>query len=127
MENLIIEGSHGTFFTPSVNFNAETGVCELAGESFLEDTIEFYDRLNDWLNNFIEEVKKPIKLIIRLSYFNTSTSRALLDLLTIIKEYEEVGGEVFVEWHYDESDTDMEEDIEDYIIDTDLQIEMISF
>ena len=41
LEDIVIEGSHKNFFTPSVNFNAKTGICELSGESFLEDTAEF--------------------------------------------------------------------------------------
>ena len=127
MKNLVIEGSHGTFFTPAVNFNADSGVCELAGESFLEDTVDFYEVLNSWLHEFVKNVRKPLKFVIKLTYFNTSTSRALLDLLTIVKEYEESGGTIIVEWHYDENDSDMEEDIEDYVIDTGLKINMIPF
>ena len=126
LEDIIIEGSHKNFFTPSVNFNAKTGICELSGESFLEDTVEFYDNLIEWLETYTEEIKKPIAFIIKLTYFNTSTSRCLLDLLNVIKDYEEADGDVVVNWHYDENDTDMEEDIEDYIIDTGLKINLIA-
>ena len=45
MQNLEIKGSHGDYEVPTVIFNAETGVCELQGESYLEKTAEFYDRL----------------------------------------------------------------------------------
>ncbi len=127
MENIHIEGSHTNFFIPTVDFNAETGVCTLSGESFLEDTLEFYDPLVQWLEEFITEVKKPLIFNIKLTYFNTSTSRSILDLLNIIKEYEDEGGEIEVNWHYDEDDIDMEEDIEDYMLDTDLEINMIPF
>ncbi len=127
MENLEIEGSHKNFFIPSVNFNAKTGICEITGESFLEDTVEFYRHLVDWLDNYIEDVKGPMALIIKLSYFNTSTSRSILDILNLLKDYEDDGGEVVVNWHFDENDVDMEEDIDDYIIDTGLDINKIPY
>ncbi len=127
MENIHIEGSHTNFFIPTVDFNSETGYCLLEGESFLEDTIEFYDPLIQWLEEFTTEVKNPLTFEIKLTYFNTSTSRSILDLLNIIKDYEEDGGEVLINWYYDEDDIDMEEDIEDYMLDTGLEIEMIPF
>ena len=125
MENLEIEGSHKNFFIPTVNFNAKTGICQISGESFLEDTVEFYRPLIDWVDEYIHNVKGPIALIIKLTYFNTSTSRSILDILNLLRDYEDDGGEVVVNWHYDENDIDMEEDIDDYIIDTGLEINKI--
>ena len=127
MENLEIEGSHKNFFIPSVNFNVKTGICEINGESFLEDTVEFYRHLIDCIDGYIEDVKGPLALIIKLSYFNTSTSRSILDILNLLKDYEEDGGEIVINWHFDENDVDMEEDIDDYIIDTGLDINKIPY
>ncbi len=127
MEDIIVQGSHKDYFIPTVNFNAQTGICEISGESFLEDTVEFYKPLIQWLEEYTEEVKKPIAFIIKLTYFNTSTSRSILDLLNVLKDYEDNGGEVVINWHYDENDIDMEEDIEDYMIDTGLDINLIPF
>lgn len=126
LEDIIIEGSHKNFFTPNVSFNAQTGICEISGESFLENTVEFYQPLIDWLKIYTLEVKRPIAFIIKLTYYNTSTSRCLLDILNILKDYEDADGEVVVNWHYDENDIDMEEDIEDYMIDTGLKINLIA-
>lgn len=127
MENLEIEGSHKNFFVPSVSFNAKTGICEITGESFLEDTVEFYRHLIDWIDAYVEKIKGPMALIIKLSYFNTSTSRSILDILNLLKDYEEDGGEIVINWHFDENDVDMEEDIDDYIIDTGLDINKIPY
>lgn len=127
MENLEIEGSHKNFFVPTVSFNAKTGICEISGESFLEDTVEFYRPLIDWIEEYINVVQGPLALIIKLTYFNTSTSRSILDILNLLRDYEEAGGEIVVNWHYDENDIDMEEDIDDYIIDTGLEINKIPF
>jgi len=127
MENIHIVGSHDVFFVPSVNFDTETGICELAGESYLEETVEFYTPLIQWLKTFIEEEARPMTFNIKLTYFNTSSSRCILDILNILKIYEENGGTVIVNWYFDPDDSDMEEEIEDYMIDSELKITLIPF
>ena len=127
MENIKIEGSHKDFFIPSVDFDVEKGTCELGGESFLEDTTEFYKPIIIWLEDYAQNIKKPLAFNVRLTYFNTSTSRCILDILNVIKDYEDDGGQVVINWYYDETDVDMEEDIEDYMIDTGLDINLIPF
>lgn len=127
MENIHIVGSHDVFFVPSVNFDAESGICELAGESYLEETVEFYTPLIQWLKTYIEEEARPITFNIKLTYFNTSSSRCILDILNILKIYEENGGTVIVNWYFDPDDSDMEEEIEDYMIDSELKISLIPF
>ncbi len=123
--DIVIKGTHKNFFTPNVSFSKHSGICEISGESFLENTIEFYQPLLNWLKVYTSEIKQPLAFIIKLTYYNTSTSRCLLDILNILKEYEENDGEVVVNWHYDESDLDMKEDIEDYMLDTGLKINLI--
>lgn len=124
MENIDISGTRDVYFVPTVRFDAETGVCELSGESFLEETEDFYDPLKKWLKQYIEEEKKPITFNYKLTYFNTSSSRCILDMLKILKKYEDEGGDVTVNWYYDEDDLDMEEALEDYIIATGLNINL---
>jgi hypothetical protein len=126
MENKVIKGSRGVYFIPTVNFDAEIGVCELAGESFLEDTVEFYGPLIQWIKDFLK-LNKPITFNFKLTYFNTSSSRSILDILNLLKNFERQGGQVAVNWHFDERDIDMEEEIEDYMIESELEINMIPY
>ncbi len=125
MKNLQIKGSHGDYDIPTVDFNAETGVCELTGESYLENTVEFYDRLLAWLDEYFTTINKPLVFNFRLTYFNTSSSKRILYLLLKLKEYEENGGQVTTNWFYDEDDTDMEEDVEDFRLISNLNINCI--
>ena len=60
MENLEINIGRELFDVPVVYFNAETGICEIEGESYLEKTAEFYDQLLSWLNQYMTEVKGDI-------------------------------------------------------------------
>jgi len=127
MKNILIESRNDTFFTPYVNLNAETGICEMSGESYLEDTNVFYQPIYQWLQEYAREIKKPLRFNFRLTYFNTSSSKSLLDLLRIIRIYEEEGGEVEVNWYYADDDDDMREEAEDFMIDTELQMNLISY
>ena len=70
-------------------------------------------------------INQPLVFNFRLTYFNTSSSKRILYILLKLKEYEDNGGEVTVNWYYDEDDTDMEEDVEDFRIISNLDINSI--
>lgn len=127
MEDIHIQGYKGVYIIPSVDFIAQTGLCEVSGESFLEETSKFYNPLMDWIKDYIYQKKKPITFNFKLSYFNTSTSKWILNILNVLKKYEENGGDVVVNWYIHEDDTDMRDDIEDYIIDTGIKINLLSY
>lgn len=127
MESLIIRGSHGTFFTPEVNFTPE-GICEIAGESYLEESFKFYNDLIEWINQYFEEEKKSIQLSFRLTYFNTSSSRAILELLNALKQHQDEGKEIILNWYYPEPDIDeMRMEAEDYMDETGLEMNLIGY
>jgi hypothetical protein len=126
MENLIIHTSPETPYFPRVNFNYETGVCEIIGESFMEETYKFYAPLMAWLEQYIAENKKVV-FNIKLTYFNTSSSRSILDILDLLREYSEKGGDVEVFWYYDPNDPDMEDEVEDFRIESGLDLKLKTF
>jgi hypothetical protein len=115
MESLIINGSHELFDVPTVHFNAETGTCEIEGESYLEKTAEFYDGLLAWLNQYMAEVKGNITFSFKLTYFNTSSSKRILYIMLKLKEYVDNGGRVAANWHFNPNDVEMEEAVEDFM------------
>ena len=127
MENLIREQiSEGFFKYPDLNFDVQTGICEIKGESFMEDSKKFYNEMKDWFIGFHEENKnKPIILNIKLEYFNTSSSKMLYELLKILQDINEAGQDVMVNWYYDDNDTDLEEDIIDLVYDVNITINQI--
>ncbi|MCU0445374.1 MAG: DUF1987 domain-containing protein [Microscillaceae bacterium] len=127
MENLEIKGESGVYFIPEVKLNATSGVCEISGESYLEDTDEFYNNIISWLETYINEVKKALTFNFKLTYFNTSSSRSILNVLRVLKKYEDDGGKVTVNWYYPEDDDSIAEEAEDYMKDTGLKINMFAF
>lgn len=96
MDNLYIEGTQDIYYIPTVDFNAKTGILTISGKSNLEDTNQFYLVLLEWLDKYFNEVKKTVQFNLKLSYYNTSSSRSILDILDLLKLYEENGGTVEV-------------------------------
>lgn len=123
MENIFIEGSE-IYFTPEVNFNATTGICEIAGESYLEETYAFYDPLYKWLKEYVIS-KKALTFNIKLRYMNTSSSKCMLVMLKILKNYQDDGGKITVNWFIDKEDDDMQEEVEDILRETEMPINSI--
>jgi len=123
MENLYIEGDESNFYIPTVDFNYETGICTISGKSYIEDTTLFYLKLLEWLDQYFEEIDKPIEFNIKLNYYNTSSSRSILDIFDILKIYEDNGGEVSVNWYCREIDFEVvQEEVDDYMDESDLKI-----
>ena len=111
-------------FKPSVSLNAETGLCEISGESYLEEASHFYKPIYDWLQEYTH-TQKPITFNFKLSYVNTSSSKHLLFILRLLKDYQNNGGEVVTNWFIEPGDTDTEEDVEDYMIISGLTINVV--
>jgi hypothetical protein len=108
MENLQIAGSSKT---PEITFDASNGILTIAGRSIPENSIEFYKPLLLWMENFGKTTPEQTLLQVKLEYFNTSSSKCLLD---IFKKLETIGGKTQVEWYYEQDDEDMLEAGEDY-------------
>lgn len=125
MENFHIEGSH---YIPEVNFNAETGVLEISGESYHEYTIEFFQPIFDWLKDYTKDNGKKITLNFRMSYFNTSSSRRFLEMMNILEDYHfNKEGDVTINWYYEKTDLDMLESGEEYADDVKVEFNLIAY
>jgi len=106
MEDLILEGSRDIYFTPSVKLEAASGRCSISGESYLEEPYEFYKKVAEWFMGYTRGGGSNIHLDLRLNYFNTSSSRAILEMLRVLKNLQESGTQVVVNWYYPDPDDD---------------------
>lgn len=111
MESISIEG---TPKTPTVNFDAETGIVEIKGRSIPENSIEFYRPLVEWLEDYSKGPQKLTTVNIQLEYFNTSSSKCILDVFKKLESIKKAKNEVIINWYYEEDDEDMLEAGEDY-------------
>lgn len=111
METISIEG---TPKTPTINFNLEKGVLEIKGRSIPENSIEFYKPLVDWLEKYAMKPQSKTQVNIQLEYFNTSSSKCILDVFKKLEAIHKGGNEMVINWHYEVDDEDMLEAGEDY-------------
>ena len=111
METIVREG---TPKTPYVRFDGEKGIIEIRGRSIPENSIEFYKPLIDWLEEYGGVGKEETAVNIQLEYFNTSSSKCILDIFKKLEVLYKKGQKVEVNWYYEEDDEDMFEAGEDY-------------
>jgi hypothetical protein len=111
MSAFFLEGSPKT---PHVNFDPETGLLELKGRSIpgkFHRVLQAPDRLG---GPICQGPRASTRLHVQLEYFNTSSSKCILDLFKKLELVRATGNEVLVLWHYEADDEDMLEAGEDY-------------
>ena len=111
MEELNIEG---TPKTPTIRFDMKSGEMLIKGRSIPENSIEFYKPLTEALDSYADTPQGETKVNIQLEYFNTSSSKCILDVFKKLEKINSGGSKVTINWHYEEDDEDMLEAGEDY-------------
>jgi len=90
-----------TQFSPSVNADWQQGSLRMSGESYPENTYEFYAQIIAWTEQFLAQGSAPLTLELHLSYLNTSSIRAMIDIFDRLQDASVEGKSVSVRWLYD--------------------------
>lgn len=117
----------GTDDTPAVVLDDVNEVYQISGRSLPDDVASFYNPLLVWLDDFADSGHSKMVLGFKLEYFNTASSKLLLDILLKLEEMSEKGKEILVKWYYPEDDEDMEEAGEEYADIVDISFEKIPY
>ncbi|WP_061216865.1 DUF1987 domain-containing protein [Leptospira borgpetersenii] len=123
MESLHIQQ---TKTSPEVILDTEQGLIEIIGESYPENAIAFYKPVFDWLNAMMNS-KSQVQVKFQLDYFNTSSSKVIMDILDSLQKYHDQNGKVKVLWLYKEDDDDMQETGEEFSSDLSLPFKLKSY
>jgi len=107
--------------TPEIDFDSQTGELVISGKSLPENALIFYDPILEWMRSYSQKPNVTTNFLVKLEYFNTASSKLLLDLLLILEEIE---GAV-IKWYYFEEDYDMEEAGEEFSDIIDVPFEFI--
>jgi len=126
MQAIKIQGSDDT---PKVilDANSDNPVFEISGRSLPEDVVAFYDPILEWLDEYAQKPLKKTVFNFKLEYFNTASSKLLLDVLLKLEDMHDDGNEVLVRWHYPDDDEDMEEAGEEYADIVEVPFEQVSY
>ena len=102
MDNLLIEA---TKYTPEISFSAETNVLELKGETYPENTAEFYAPVFKWLEEYLQQLgDQAVSVNMEIIYFNSSSSKVLMDLFDRFEDAVKEGKNITINWIYDKED-----------------------
>lgn len=104
MDDLRIES---TKFTPEINFDYSKRMLEIKGESYPENTSEFFNPVFKWLEDYLGESNEDNTTVnIELYYFNSSSSKVLMNFFEVLDKAAERGRTISVNWIYEEEDED---------------------
>lgn len=97
--NIAIAGSQST---PSVAGDWAQGLLRMQGDSYPENSFEFFGPIIDWLERFLKNPPAPLlRLELRLVYMNTSSVKAMMDIFDLLEDSYKEGFPVCVDWYYD--------------------------
>lgn len=122
MDDLVIAGG---ISTPSVRLDARRGLMELSGESYPENAFDFYAPVLEWARQFLSTYPAPLRLELRMSYLNTSSTKCLIDLLDMMEEAHRAGRDASVAWFCDRDNERARESAEEFREDVSLPFEIV--
>lgn len=91
----------GTQTTPSISAEWEQGRLNMQGDSYPENSFEFFTPVIDWIDHYLKDTTTPLALDLRLLYMNTSSVKAMMDIFDMLEDAHGHGRAVSVCWHYD--------------------------
>jgi len=115
LETFYRKATADIYFTPEVSLNPKTGECSLKGESYIENTNAFYAPIFAWISEYTKDTSRPLSFTFQITYFNTSSSKAILKIMQTLKQFQDAGGELNAVWYYPKDDEDIQEEGEDYV------------
>ena len=95
--------------SPEVILDREADEFRISGKSLPEDVVDFYQPVLNWLTGYSSHPNPATEFVFKLIYFNTASSKLIMDILMIFEGMVEEGHKVTVRWMSLSSDEDMEE------------------
>lgn len=117
----------GTDESPEVVLDKGTNEFKFLGKSLPEDVKEFYDPIHQWIEDYVVEPNEDTIVEFNMEYFNSASSKQILDILERFAVLAENGKKIMVKWHFMEDDEDMEDAGESYADIVEVPFELISY
>lgn len=112
MQQLLIQS---TKYTPAIVSSLDNYSISIEGKSYPENTFEFYEPVESYINDFLEFFKdQKITINFDIQYFNSSSSKIFFNIFDILEEAAENNQTIIVNWYYDEDNETIQEAGEDF-------------
>ena len=113
--------------TPGIRLDAAADIFEISGRSLPEDVVKFYKPILDWLDKYAQSPNAHTVFDFKLSYFNTASSKIILDVLMKLEGMHDDGKSLTIKWHFPSDDEDMEEAGKEYAEIVSVPIELVEY
>ncbi|GIZ52251.1 biofilm regulation phosphoprotein SiaC [Noviherbaspirillum aridicola] len=100
--------------TPAIRTNFADGVIEMRGDSYPENSYELFTPVLDWIEAYLREPARPLRLVLHLLYLNTSSVKAMMDIFDLLEQAHREQRDVSVRWYYDEQNERVAELAEEF-------------
>jgi len=87
-----------TTSTPFVLIDEERSYMKLEGRSFNENVAEFFKEVNDWMESYLTSGFETFTFDCAISYFNSSTTKLLLNMLLKMDSHASKEKKIVVNW-----------------------------
>ncbi|MDA3891681.1 MAG: DUF1987 domain-containing protein [Salinivirgaceae bacterium] len=104
MSPLVIESS---LETPEIILDKKTNTFLFKGKSLPENPIVFYEPVFKWLDDYLIDPNPETLVNFMMVYFNTSSSKIILDIMKRLELIKKSGHLVTVNWRFREDDEEM--------------------
>jgi len=104
--DLVVNASRSTF---GIEFLFSAGILRFSGDSFPENSNEFFEPLIRWVENFVSIPHPRVRVEFNINYFNTSSSKYIFLILSLLKKYHGEGNVLEFVWYETSSDNEMVE------------------
>ena len=111
MEPFILNATNST---PQIRLDGQQGILQFRGRSTPEHPAEYYAKVNEWVDNYLREPVDTTTVELYFEYFNTSSSKCLLELLRKLTGLSQFGKNIRFVWFYEVGDDDMQEAGKDF-------------
>jgi hypothetical protein len=98
MESITIEATKSS---PFIHIDPSAYLIQIKGESYPENAAKFYGPILSSINEYLNSLEASrITVDIHLTYFNSSSSKALLNFFEILDKTVSEGKDIVVNWCY---------------------------
>lgn len=92
--------------TPEIILDPE-GVIQITGRSIHENAEEFYQPVEEWINEYIKNPADITVVNMHMEYFNSASARVFIKLFQKIIYVTVKDKKYIFNWYYDEGDEDI--------------------
>jgi hypothetical protein len=112
--------------TPEVILDPN-GILKLTGRLIPENAEDFFNPIEEWINDYFKNPANITTVEIRLEYINSVGSRFLLNIIHKItnESLKKNKKKVVINWYYKDDDDDMLEKVSFFSSDLDVPINLI--